>query len=48
MDELIFADDLAIYIKRNQRMVARAQQGVTNKLDAWVADRGLRKKRKRN
>ena len=38
----LFADDLAIYITtRNQRMVARVLQGVTNKLNAWAAERGL-------
>ena len=35
VDGSLFADDLAIYITaRNQRVVARARQGVTNKLDA--------------
>ena len=61
LDGSLFADDLEIYITtRNQRVVARALQGVTNKLDAWAAERGLtlspnktanmvfRKRRKRN
>ena len=35
VDGSLFADDLVIYITtRNQRMAARALQGVTNKLDA--------------
>ena len=43
MDGSIFADDLAIYIPtRNQRVSARSLQGVTNKLDAWAAERGLK------
>ena len=59
--ELLFANNLAIYITtRNPRVVSRALQGVTNKLDAWATERGLtfstnktvriifRKKRKRN
>ena len=37
----LFADDLAIYITRNQRVAARALQRLTNKLDAWAAERGL-------
>ena len=38
----LFADDLAIYIPtRNQRVAARALQGVNNKLDAWVVKWGL-------
>ena len=42
VDESLFTDDLAIYIiTRNQRVVSRALQGVTNKLDAWAAERGL-------
>ena len=41
MDGSLFADDLAIYITRNQRVAARALQGVSNKLDAWAAERGL-------
>ena len=42
MDGLIFADNLAKYITtRNQSVAARALQGVTNKLDAWVAERVL-------
>ena len=37
----IFADDLAIYIiTRSLRVAARALQVVTNKLDAWAAERG--------
>ena len=43
MDGSLFADDLAIYITtRNQGVAARALQGVTNKLDAWAAKRGLK------
>ena len=55
------ANDLAIYIiTRSQRVASRALQRVTNKLDAWAADRGLnfspsktvsmlfRKRKKRN
>ena len=35
-------DNLAIYITtRNQRVGSRALQGVTNKLNAWAAERGL-------
>ena len=42
VDGSLFADDLAIYITtRNQRVATRALQGVTNKLDAWAAGRGL-------
>ena len=42
VDGSLFADDLAIYITtRNQRMAARALQGVTNKLDTWAVERGL-------
>ena len=42
VDGSLFADDLAIYIPtRNQRVTARAMQGVTNKLDAWAAERSL-------
>ena len=41
-DGSFFVYDLAIYIKiRNRRVAARALQGVTNKLDACVAERGL-------
>ena len=36
------ADDLAIYITtRSQRVASRVLQGVTNKLIAWAAERGL-------
>ena len=42
VDGSLFADDLAIYITtRNQRVATRALQGVTNKLDAWAAGKGL-------
>ena len=42
MDGSFFADDLAIYIiTRNQRVAARALQGMTNKLDTWAAERAL-------
>ena len=42
MSESLFSDDLAIYItRRNQRVASRALQGVTNKFDAWPAERGL-------
>ena len=35
------ADNLAVYITtRNHRVVARALQGITNKLDSWAAERG--------
>ena len=38
MDVSLFADDLPIYMPtRNQKIGARALQGVTNKLDAWAA-----------
>ena len=38
----LFADNLAIYITtRSQRVACRALHGVTNKLDAWAAERGL-------
>ena len=56
-----FADDLTIYIAtRSQRVTSSALQGVTNKLVAWAAKRGLtvspsktenmtfRKRKKRN
>ena len=44
MDGSLFADDLAIYItKKSQRVASRALQGVTNKLDAWAAERGKTK-----
>ena len=61
VDGLNFTGYLTIYIKiRCQRMTSRALQGVTNKMDAWAAERGLtfsrsktvsitfRKRRKRN
>ena len=36
------ADDLAIYITaRSKRVTSRALQGLTNKLDAWAAEKGL-------
>ena len=42
VDGSVFADDLTIYITRsNQRVASRTLQGVTNKLDAWAAERGL-------
>ena len=42
VNEPLFADDLAKYITtRNQRVVSRSLQEVTNKLDAWTAERGL-------
>ena len=42
MDGALFANDLAIYITiRSQRVTFRALQGVTNKLDAYVEERGL-------
>ena len=42
VDRSLFADDLAIYIiTRSQRVASRSLQGVTNKLDAWAAYRGL-------
>ena len=38
----LFENDLAIYITtRSQRTASRALQGVTKKLDAWAAERGL-------
>ena len=38
----LFVDNQTIYITiRNQRVAARALQGVTNKLNAWAAERGL-------
>ena len=44
VDGSLFADDLAIYItRRSQRVASRALQGVTNKLDAWTAERVLSK-----
>ena len=61
VDRSLFADDLAIYFtRRNQKVAARTLQGVTNKLDAWAAERALtfsskktvslifRKRKKRN
>ena len=61
MDHSLFANDLAIYITtKNQKVATRALQGVTNRLKAWAAERGLtfstrktismtfRKRRKRN
>ena len=37
-----FTDDLAIHIAiRSQRVISRALQGVTNKLDAYTVERGL-------
>ena len=61
VDGSLFVDDMAIYLTtRNQRVAVRALQGVTKKLDAWAAERGLaftpnkavsmifRKRRKRN
>ena len=43
VDGSLFAEDLAIYITtRNQRVTARALQGVTNNLDTWAAERGLK------
>ena len=61
MEFMDHSDDLAMYITtRNQRLVARALQGVIKKLDAWAAERNLtfppnktvsrvfRKRRKRN
>ena len=42
VDGSFYADNLAMYITiRNQRVAARALQGVTNKLNAWAAERGL-------
>ena len=42
VDGSLFADDLAMCISaRNQKVATRALQGVTNKLDAWAAERGL-------
>ena len=42
MDGLPFADNLIIYIiTRNQKVAARAIQGVTSELDAWAAERRL-------
>ena len=42
MDGSLFADYLAIYITtRNQRLAARALEGVTNKLDAWASKREI-------
>ena len=38
----LFADNLAIYITtKNQRVATRALQGVTNRLEAWAAERDL-------
>ena len=37
-----FADDLVVYItKGNQRVAARELQGITKKLNAWAAEKGL-------
>ena len=42
VDGSLFADNLAIYITtKNQRVAARALQGVTNKLDAWAVEKAL-------
>ena len=40
MDGSLFADNLTIYISINQRVATRAQQGVTNKLDACAVEGG--------
>ena len=41
----LFADNLAIYITRSQRVESRALQGVNNKLDVWPAVRMTFKKK---
>ena len=42
VDGSLFAHDLTIYITtRSQRVAFRALQGVTNKLEAWAAERDL-------
>ena len=42
VDEPLVVDDLVIYITaRYRRVAARALHGVTNKLDAWAAERSL-------
>ena len=42
VDGSLFADNLTIYITtKNQRVAARALQGVTNKLDAWAVEKAL-------
>ena len=42
VDRSLFADNLAIYITtRNQRMTTIALQGVNNKLDTWIVERGF-------
>ena len=42
VDGSLFADDVAIYITtRNKRVATRALQEVTNKLDAWKAERRI-------
>ena len=43
VDGSLIADDLAKYIATwNQRVAARALQGMTNKLDAWATKKGLK------
>ena len=39
MDGSLLADDLVIFITRNQRVATKALQEVTNKLDAWTVER---------
>ena len=41
VDESLFANDLALYMRRNQGVTAIALQGVNNKLDTWAAERRL-------
>ena len=42
VDGSLYADDLPIYImKKNQRVAAKALKGVTNKIGAWAAEKGL-------
>ena len=48
VDRSLFVDHLAIHITRSQRVASRALQGVANKLDAWVPDRGLTFSRQNN
>ena len=39
VDGSLLADDLVIFITRNQRVATKALQEVTNKLDAWTVER---------
>ena len=43
VDGSLFADDLAIYtITRNMRVATTALQTMTNKLEKWTTEKGLK------